>query len=139
MIFHFNILSSRALWILEFTLHYFFWNILRFAVLKRLLQHLLITKINAVLLLWRINNNLPIIQNLICLTIQSLKRFALSCAMTSISMVMRRTLMIRSIYSITWSLLTLVRIFELRWTSGLSFFIRLLLYTNSLILALILQ
>ena len=139
MIFHFNILSSRALWILEFTLHYFFWNILRFAILKWLLQHLLITKINAVLLLWRINNNLPIIQNLICLTIQSLKRFALSCAITSISMVMRRTLMIRSIYSITWSLLTLVRNFELRWTSGLSFFIRLLLYANSLILALILQ
>lgn len=140
MIFHFNILSSWALWILKFTLYNFFRNILRFAVLKRLLQHLLISNIYAILLLWRINNSLSIIQNLICLAIQSLKRFSLSCAVTSIGMVMRRALMIaRSIYSITRSLLTLVRIFKLRWTSSLSFFIRLLLYAYSLILALILQ
>lgn len=140
MIFHFNILCSGGLWILKFTFYYFFLNILRFAVLQSLLLHLLITKINAILWLWRINNNLSIIQNLVCLTIESLKRFPLCCSIASISMIVRRTLMIAwCVYTIARSLLTLVRIFELRWACCLSFFIRLLLNANSLILALILQ
>ena len=140
MIFHFNILCSGGLWILKFTFYYFFLNILRFAVLQSLLLHLLITKINAILWLWRINNNLSIIQNLVCLTIESLKRFPLCCAITSISMIVRRTLMVTwSVYTIARSLLTLVWIFELRRTCCLSFFIRLLLNANSLILTLILQ
>jgi len=140
MIFHFNILCTWGLWILKFTFYYFFWNILWFTVLKSLLQDLLITKINTILLLWRIYDNLSIIQNLISLTIESLKRFSLGCSIASICMIMRRTLMITwSVYSIARCLFALVRIFKLRWACCLFFFIWLLLNADTLILTLILQ
>ena len=98
-------------------------NSLRFARLKRLWLNLLFIKVLVYtsLSLWWINNCLAIIQKLFCLAVQTQEMLPLACSITPVCVIVWWTHHLTwCINTMTRTMLALVWIFELWWSSSLT-------------------